>query len=106
MTKTAPNKFTKKDVPRLVSSAAQTSSIQKLNFQIGDFVRVVKKAKALRKKHKQSFTDEVFEKTGTPILNPPTHSLVVAYKKPFQGKFYQPELQLSGSLVENIQQPV
>ena len=43
VTKRAPNKVTKKDAPRLVSLAAQTSSTQKPKFYIGDFVRVVKK---------------------------------------------------------------
>ena len=93
-TKIAPNKVTKTDVPRLVSLAAQTSSTQKPKFYIGEFVRVVKKDKAFRKSYMQSFTDEVFEITGIPILNPPTYTLADADKEPIQGKFYQPELQL------------
>ena len=94
ITKIAPNKNTKTDVPRLVSLAAQTSSTQKPKFFIGDFVRVVKKDKAFRKSYMQSFTDEVFEITGIPTLSPPTYTLADANKEPIQGKFYQPELQL------------
>ena len=43
VTKIAPNKITKKDVPRLVSLAVQTSKTQKRKFYIGDFVRIVEK---------------------------------------------------------------
>ena len=100
----APNKVTKKDVPRLESLIAQKSTTQKPKFYIGDFVRIVKKDKAFRKSYKQSFTDEVFEITGTPTLNPPTYSLVDANNEPIQGQFYQPELQLVRlPLVENVQ---
>ena len=106
ITKIIPNKVTKKDMPRLVSLAAQKSSTQKPKFYIGDFVRRVKKDKAFKKSYKQSFTDEVFEITGIPTLSPPTYSLVVADKEPIQGQFYQPELQLVRlPLVENVQQP-
>ena len=107
VTKFAPNKVTKKDVPRLVSLTVQTSSNQKPKFYIGDFVKIVKKDKAFRKIYKQSFTDEVFEIRGIPTLSPPTYSLVDTDKEPIQGKFYQPELQLVRlPLVENVQQPV
>ena len=103
----APNKVTKKDVPRLVSLIARTSTIQNSKFYIGFFVRIVKKDKAFRKSYKQSFTDEVFELTGIPTINPPTYSLVDADNEPNQRKFYQPELQLVRLLlVEIVQQPV
>ena len=39
---------------------------------MGDFVRIVKKEKAFGKIYNQSFTDEVFEIKGIPILSPPT----------------------------------
>ena len=104
VTKLAPNKVTKKDVPRLVSLTAQTSTTQKPKFYVGDFVRIVKKDKAFRKSYKQTFTDEVFEITGIPTLNPPTYSLVDAVNEPIQGKFYQPEIQLVRlPPVENVQ---
>ena len=107
VTKIAPNKVTTKNVPRLVSLAAQTSSTQKPKFYIGDFVRVVKKDKAFRKNYKQSFTDEVFEIMGILTLSPPTYSLVDTDKKSIQGKFYQPESQLFRlPVVENVEQPV
>ena len=93
VTKLAPNKVTKKDVPRLVSLSAQTSIRQKPKFYIGDFVRIVKKDKAFRKGYKQSFTDEVFEITDIPTLSPPTYSIIDANKEKKEGKFYQPELQ-------------
>ena len=92
------------DVPRLESLITETSTTQKHNFYVGDFVRIFKKDKAYRKSYKQSFTDEVFEITGIPTLNPPTYSLIDADNKLIQGKFYQPELQLVRlPLVENVQ---
>ena len=94
VTKIAPNKVTKKDVPRLVSLAVQTSKTQKPKLDIGDFVRIVKKDKAFRKSYKQSSTDEVFEIKGILTLSPPTYSLVDANKETIKGKFYQAELQL------------
>ena len=104
VTKLAPNKVTKKDLPRLMCFITQTSTTQKPKFYVGDFVRIVKKDKAFRKSYKQSFTDEVFEITGISTLNPPTYSLVDADNEPIQGKFYQPELQLVRlPLVENVQ---
>ena len=94
MIKLAPNKVTKKDVPRLVSLTANTESSQKPKFYIGDFVRIVKKEEIFGKEYKQSFTDEVFEIASIPTLHPPTYSLIDADKEVIQGKFYQPELQL------------
>ena len=94
VTKLAPNKITKKDVPRLVSLSAQTSIRQKPKFYIGDVVRIVKKDEAFRKKYKQSFTDEVFEITDIPTLSPPTYSIIDKNKEKIDGIFYQPELQL------------
>ena len=61
ITKLAPNKVTKKDIPRLVSLSAETTVSQKPCFFAGDFVRIVKKDKAFRKGYEQSFTDEVFK---------------------------------------------
>ena len=46
ITKLAPNKVTKKDVPRLVSLSAETTVSQKPIFFVGDLVRIVKKDKA------------------------------------------------------------
>ena len=93
VTKLAPNKNTKKDVPRLVSLSAQTSILQKPKFYIGDFVRYVKKNEAFSKGYKQSFTDEVFEITDIATLSPPTNSIIDANKK-IEGNFYQPEFKL------------
>ena len=45
ITKLAPNKVTKKDVPRLVSLSAETTVSQTLRFLVGDFARIVKKRK-------------------------------------------------------------
>ena len=81
VTKIAPNKVTKEDVPRLVSLSAQTSILQKLKFYVGDFVRIVNKDEAVRKGYKKSFTDEVFEITDNPTLSPPTYSIMDANKE-------------------------
>ena len=74
VTKLAPNKVTKKDVPRFVSLTVETRRSQKPKLYVGDFVRIVKKEKIFRKGYQQSFTDEVFEIAGIPTLNPPTYS--------------------------------
>ena len=93
-TKLAPNKVTKKDVPRLVSSTVETRRSQKPKFYVGDLVRIIKKEETFRKGYKQSFNDEVFEIASIPTLNPPTYSLIDSNKEIIHGKFYQPELQL------------
>ena len=92
--KLSPNKVTKKDVPRLVSLIANTTFSQKPKFFVGDLVRILKKEETFGKGYKQSFTDEIFEISSIPTLNPPTYSLIDTDKEIIQGKFYQPELQL------------
>ena len=106
VTKLAPIKVTKMDVPRIVSLVAPTSTTEKHKYYVGDFVRIVKKDKAFRKIYKQSFT-ATFEITGLLTLNPPTYSIIDADREPIQIKLFQPELQpVMLYLVENIQQPV
>ena len=90
----APNKVTKKDVSRLVSLIANTTYSQKPKFFVGDLVRILKKEETFGKGYKQSFTDEVFEISSIPTLNPPTYSLIDTDKEIIQGKFYQPGIQL------------
>ena len=94
VTKLAPNRVTKKDVPRLVSLSAQLIKFQRPKFYVGDFVRIVKEDEAFRKGYKQSFTDEVFEVESLAAFIPPTYSLIDANGDKIEGKFYQPELQL------------
>ena len=81
VTRLAPNKSTNKDVPRLVSLSAETSSSKKPKFVVGDFVRIFKKDEAFRRGYKLSFTDEIFEITDIPTLFPPTYSLINADKE-------------------------
>ena len=92
--KIAPNKVTKKDVPRLLSLIANTTFSQKPKFFVGDLVRILKKEETFGKGYKQSFTDEIFQISSIPELNPPTYSLIDTDKEIIQGKFYQPEFQL------------
>ena len=92
--KIAPNKVTKKDVPRLVLLIANTTFSQKPKFFISVLVRILKKEETFGKGYKPSFTDEIFEISSIPTLNPPTYSLIDTDKEIIQGKFYQPELQL------------
>ena len=96
VTKLAPYKVNKNDVPRRASLTVETrrSQIKNQKLYVGDFVRIVKKEKTFRNGYKQSFTDEVFEIAGIPTLNPPTYSLIDSNKEIIQDKFYQPELQL------------
>ena len=49
VTKLAPNKVTKKDVPRLVSLTVETRRSQKPKHYVADFVRIVKKEKTFQK---------------------------------------------------------
>ena len=53
--KLAPNKVTKKDVPRLVSLIANTTFSQKPKFFVGDLVRILKKEGTFGKGYKQTF---------------------------------------------------
>ena len=92
--KIAPNKVTKKEVPRLRSLSAETTVSKKSRFFVGDFVRIVKKDKAFRKGYEQSFTDKFFAITDIPTLIPPSYSLIDANKEKIEGKFYQSVLQL------------
>ena len=92
--KIAPNTVTKKDVPRLLSLIANTTFSQKPKIFVGDLVRILKKEETFVKGYKQSFTDEIFEISSIPTLNPPTYTLIDTDKEIIQGKFYQPELQL------------
>ena len=81
---------------------ANTTYSQKPKSFVGDLVRILKKEETFGKGYKQSFTDEVFEISYVPTLNPPTYSLIDNDKEIIQGKFYQPELQLvRESLVRN-----
>ena len=92
--KLAPNKVTKKDVPRLISLRAERSLklVHRPKLYVGNFVRIAKNDIPFRKDYKQSFTDEVFEIFGVPTKNPPTYNLIDASKEPIEGKFYEPEL--------------
>ena len=61
--KLAPNKGTKKDVPRLISLKAEQSLklVRRPKLYVGDFVRIAKIDIPFRKGYKQSFTDEVLK---------------------------------------------
>ena len=61
VTNLAPNKVTKKDVPRLISLRAEQSLklVRRPKFYVGDYVRLAKVDIPFRKVYKQSFTDEV-----------------------------------------------
>ena len=54
----------------------------------------MKKEETFGKGYKQSFTEEKFEISSIPTLNPPKYSLIDTNKEFIQGKFYQPELQI------------
>ena len=94
VTKIAPNKVTKKDVPYLLSLNASASEkiVSRPKFRIGDFVRISKIDLPFRKGYKQTFTNEVFEVYDIPTINPPTYSLIDSNQNPISGKFYQLEL--------------
>ena len=94
VTKTAPNKVTKKDVPYLLSLNAIASEklVSRPKFRIRDFVKVSKVDLPFQKCYKQTFTNEMLEVNDIPTINPPTYSLVDSNQVPIRGKFYQLEL--------------
>ena len=91
VTKMAPNKVTKKDVPYLISLIFITSAklVCRPKFYVGDFVRISKADLSFRKGYKQTFTNEVFEIYDIPTTNPPPYSLIDATQEPVKGKFYK-----------------
>ena len=94
ITKLAPNKVTKKDVPDLISLIFNASAklVRRPKFYVGDFVRISKADLPFRKGYKQTFTNEVFEIYDIPTTNPPTYSLIDASQEPVKRKFYELEL--------------
>ena len=94
VTKLAPNKVTKKDVPYLISLIfdASTKLFRRPKFYVRDFVRISKADLHFRKGYKQTFTNEVFEIYDIPTTNPPTYSLIDASHEPVKRKFYELEL--------------
>ena len=94
LTKLAPNKVTKKDVPYLMSLIFNDSAnlVRRPKFYVGDFVRISKADLPFRKGYKQTFTNEVFKIYDIPTTNPPTYSLIDASQEPVKGKFHELEL--------------
>ena len=92
VTNLAPNKVTKKDVPRLISLRAEHSLklVRRPKPNVGDYVRLAKVDIPFRKGYKQSF--EVFEVFDIPTRNPPTYNLIDSNREPIEGKFYESEL--------------
>ena len=94
VTKLAPNKVTKKDVPYLISLIFNTSAklVLRPKFYVRDFVRISKAYLPFRKGYKQTFTNEVFEIYDIPTTNLSNKSLIDASQEPVQGKFYELEV--------------
>ena len=94
VTNLAPNKVTKKDVPRLISLRAEQSLklVRRPKRYVGDYVTLAKVDICFRKGYKQSFTDEVFEVFDIPTRNLPTYNLIDSNREPIEGKFYESEL--------------
>ena len=63
VTKLAPNKITKRDVPFLITLSVEASAklVRRPKFCVGDFVRISKADIPFRKGYKQTFTNKVFE---------------------------------------------
>ena len=93
VTKLAPNKVKKKDVPYLLSLIFNRSAkiVRRPKFYVGDFVRISKADFPFRKEYEQTLTNEVFEIYAIPTTNPPTYSLIDASQEPLKGKFYELE---------------
>ena len=93
ITKIAPKNVTQHDVPYLVSLSS-ANPIKKPRFKIGDTVRIRLKVPTFHKGYKIQFTEEVFEITANPTLNPPTYNIKDKNNQVIEGKFYEPELVL------------
>ena len=93
VTKLAPKRVTKKDVPYLISLIFNASAklVRRPKFYVGDFVRISKADLLFRKGYKQTFSNEVFEIYDIPTTNPPTYSLIDASQEPVKGKIYELE---------------
>ena len=89
VTNLAPNKFSKKHKPFLISldNEQSTSFLRLPNLRIGDFVRIAKPDLPFRKGYKQNFTDEVFTVEKVNTLNPPTYTLIDANDEKISANF-------------------
>ena len=94
VTNLAPNKVTKRDVPRLISLKAEQSLklARRPKLYVADYLRLAKVDIPFRKGYKQSFTDEVFEVFVIPTPNPPTYKLIDTNREPIEGTFYESKL--------------
>jgi hypothetical protein len=92
VTNLAPSKVTKKDVAHLVSLTTGSHMVKKPKFKLGDVVRIAKEDLPFKKGYKQNYTDEVFEISDIPTINPPTYQLVGQDGEEILGKFYEKEL--------------
>ena len=90
VTKLAPNKVTKKDVPYLISLIFNVSAklVRRPKFYVVDFVRISKADLPFRKRYKQTFANEVFEIYDIHTKNPPNYSLIDASQKDSQWKIF------------------
>ena len=81
VTKLAPNKVTKKDVPYLISLIfdASTKLVRRPKLYVGDFVRISKADHSFRKGYKQTFTNKVLRFT---IHLQQTPQLIVSLTQP------------------------
>ena len=77
MTDLAPNKISKRHVPKLTSLQAEQTRklVRKPKYKIGNRVRIAKEDLPFKKSYMQNSTDEVFRVTNIATFNPPTYSL-------------------------------
>ena len=89
VTKLAPKKVTKTDVPYSISLnfTASAKLVRRPKFYVGDFLRISKGDLPFRKRYKQTFTNEVFEIYDIPTTNPLTYKVIDVSQEPVKGKF-------------------
>lgn len=92
VTKLAPAKVTKKDVPFLISLTVPKTRIKKPKYNIGQVVRISQREMIFKKGYKQTFTDELFTISAVATLNPVTYTLTDQLGGKILGKFYQKEI--------------
>ena len=94
ITKLAPYKVTKKDVPRIIGEAIERREAMrgKPKFKIGDTVRMSGYNVPFKKGYQQNFTDEVFTITDIATVTPVCYRVKNSRGVKINGIFYQPEL--------------
>ena len=76
---------------------------KKLNFCVGDNVRITKKKKTFEKGYTPRWTEEIFTITKILYTNPVTYKISDLNGEEIEGSFYEPELQKTTQKVFRVE---